>query len=235
MGLATAKRLGQEGAKVVVSSRNMDNVNKAVESLKKENIEVVGVKCHISNPEERTNLIQEAVKHFGGIDILMINAGVNPHVGNLVDCPESAFDEAFDVNVKGPFLLAKEVIPLMRKRGGGSILFMTTMSVYKDVPGFGLYATSKSTLVRLTKHFAMELAQDNIRVNCVAPGPIDTAFISKFSKTEYFKRGIENDVPVQRMGRPEEVAGTAAFLLSDDASYITGETIPIAGGMQSRF
>ncbi|XP_055707583.1 dehydrogenase/reductase SDR family member 4-like [Phlebotomus papatasi] len=234
MGLAIARRLGQEKAKVVVSSRNMDNVNKAVETLKKENIEVVGVKCHISNPEERTNLIQDAVKHFGGIDILMINAGVNPHVGNLVDCPESAWDKAFDVNVKGPFLLAKEIIPLMKKRGGGSMLFMSTVSVYKDAVGLGLYASSKTCLLRLTKHLAMELAQDNIRVNCVAPGPIDTTFISEYSKTEFFKRSIVNDVPMQRVGRTEEVAGTAAFLLSDDASYITGETIPIAGGLQTR-
>uniref|UniRef100_A0A1B0GP07 Dehydrogenase/reductase SDR family member 4 n=1 Tax=Phlebotomus papatasi TaxID=29031 RepID=A0A1B0GP07_PHLPP len=182
MGLAIARRLGQEKAKVVVSSRNMDNVNKAVETLKKENIEVVGVKCHISNPEERTNLIQEAVKHFGGIDILMINAGVNPYVGNMIDCPESAWDKAFDVNVKGPFLLTKEVIPLMKKRGGGSMLFMSTVAVYKDAVGLGLYASSKISLLRLTKHLAMELAQDNIRVNCVAPGAIDTTFISEVNR-----------------------------------------------------
>lgn len=112
----------------------MDNVNRAVESLKKENIEVIGVQCHICNPEERSNLIQEAVKSFGGIDLLMINAGVSPHIGDLVDCPESAWDKGFDVNVKGPFLLTKEVIPTMRKRGAGSILFMATSLIYKDVP-----------------------------------------------------------------------------------------------------
>ncbi|XP_055701764.1 dehydrogenase/reductase SDR family member 4-like, partial [Phlebotomus papatasi] len=178
--------------------------------------------------------IQEAVKHFGGIDVLMINAGINPYVGNMSDCPESAWDKAFDVNVKGPFLLTKEVIPLMKKRGGGSMLFMSTVAVYKDAVGLGLYASSKISLLRLTKHLAMELAQDNIRVNCVAPGPIDTTFISEYSKTEFFKRSIVNDVPMQRMGRTEEVAGTAAFLLSDDANYITGETIPIAGGLQTR-
>uniref|UniRef100_A0A1B0DL20 Uncharacterized protein n=1 Tax=Phlebotomus papatasi TaxID=29031 RepID=A0A1B0DL20_PHLPP len=234
IGLAIARRLGQEKAKVVVCSRNMDNVNKAVESLKKENIEVIGVKCHISNSEERSNLIQEAVKNFGGIDLLMINAGVSPYIGDLVDCPESAWDKGFDVNVKGPFLLTKEVIPTMRKRGAGSILFMATSLIYKDVPYMGVYTSSKSSLLRLTKQFAMELAKDNIRVNCVAPGPVNTSFLAEIAKTELCQNIVENEIPMKRIGRPEEIAAPAAFLLSDEASYITGETIVIAGGLQSR-
>lgn len=126
--------MGQEKAKVVVSSRKLDNVNRAVESLKKENIEVIGVKCHISNPEERFNLVQETIKKFGGIDLLMINAGVNPIIGALTDYPESAWDKGFDVNVKGTFLLTKEVAPIMRKRGAGSILFMSTFLIYQYAP-----------------------------------------------------------------------------------------------------
>uniref|UniRef100_A0A1B0DH37 Dehydrogenase/reductase SDR family member 4 n=2 Tax=Phlebotomus papatasi TaxID=29031 RepID=A0A1B0DH37_PHLPP len=132
IGLAIARRLGQEKAKVVVSSRKLGNVTRAVDILQKENIEAIGVQCHISNSEERAQLIEKAVDHFGGIDVLVVNAGVNPHIGRMLDCPEAAWDKSFDVNVKGAFLLTKEVIPLMKKRKGGNIVYISTISAYKD-------------------------------------------------------------------------------------------------------
>ncbi|XP_059621766.1 dehydrogenase/reductase SDR family member 4-like [Phlebotomus argentipes] len=234
IGLAIARRLGQEKAKVVVSSRKQENVEKAVETLRKEDIEAIGVKCHVSNAEERANLLSEAVKKFGGVDILVSMAGVNPHVGSLIDCPESAWDKAFNINLKSSFLMTKEVIPLMRKQGGGSILYMSSIAAFMETVVLGPYGTSKLGLSRLAKDFAYNLALENIRVNCVASGPINTNFMSNIALVDEFKDVLNYKMPMKRMGTVEEIAGPAAFLLSDDASYITGETLIVAGEMPSR-
>ncbi|XP_055691048.1 dehydrogenase/reductase SDR family member 4-like [Lutzomyia longipalpis] len=234
IGLAIARRLGQEGAKVVVSSRNIENVNKAVEELRKENIEVIGVKCHVSNKEERANLLQEAIKNYNGIDLMVAAAGVSPYIGDMVECPESAFDKIFQVNVKDTFLLTNEVIPFIRKQGGGSILFISSVMAYENSPYIGLYGASKLALSSATKTFACAVIKDKIRVNCLAPGPIDTNFMSKVQKYPQYDFAMKHQIPMGRMGYPEEVGGPAAFLLSDDAGYITGETLMVGGGMQAR-
>ncbi|XP_055690757.1 dehydrogenase/reductase SDR family member 4-like [Lutzomyia longipalpis] len=234
IGLAIARRLGLEKAKVVVSSRNIDKVNNAVELLRKEGIDAIGVQCHVANAEERRNLLEEAVKHYGGIDILVSCAGVNPHYGSINDCSEAAFSKIFDLNVKCSFLIAKEVIPFMKLRGGGGIIFLSTIVAYKNVHQLSSYGASKICLSVLTKGFASALASDNIRVNCIAPGPIDTKFMTKIATTPEYKICLQHDMPIKRMGRVEEIAGPAAFLLSEDASYITGETLIVAGGIQSR-
>ncbi|XP_055691049.1 dehydrogenase/reductase SDR family member 4-like [Lutzomyia longipalpis] len=234
IGLAIARRLGQEKAKVVVSSRNIDNVNRAVEELRKENIEVIGVKCHVSNKEDRANLIQEAIKNFGGVDLMVAAAGVNPYVGYITECPESSFDKIFQVNVKDSFLIAKEVIPFMRKRGGGSILFLSSISAYKFSSVVGVYGAAKTALLSITKAFSKAVVDDNIRVNCLAAGATDTKFLNGAMRDSVFSSSVQNDIPMKRIARPEEIAGPAAFLLSDDASYITGETVVVGGGMQSR-
>ncbi|XP_055690758.1 dehydrogenase/reductase SDR family member 4-like isoform X1 [Lutzomyia longipalpis] len=234
IGLAIARRLGQEGAKVVVSSRNIENVNRAVEELRKENIEVIGVKCHVSNKEERANLLQEAINNFGGIDLIVAAVGVNPFIGYITECPESAFDKIFQVNVKDSFLIAKEVIPHMKKRGGGSILFLSSIAVYKDTPLIGAYSSSKTAILGLTKAFSRAVVADNIRVNCLAAGITDTKFIARPMKVSEFYSAVKYDTPMKRIAQPDEMAGPAAFLLSDDASFITGEIVIAAGGTQSR-
>lgn len=135
IGYAIARRFAAEGARVVVSSRKSENVAKAVDQLKTEGHEnVLGVKCHVSNADDRKQLFDETVKKFGKIDILVSNAAVNPTVGTVLDCSEEAWDKIFDVNVKAAFLLAKEATPIIRKQSSGSIIFMSSYAGLNPFP-----------------------------------------------------------------------------------------------------
>lgn len=135
IGFAIAQRFAAEGAKVVVSSRKPQNVEKAVNKLKSDgHSDVIGVKCHVSDANDRKNLFDETIKQFGKIDILVSNAAVNPTVGSVLDCPEDAWDKIFDVNVKASFLLAKEVTPLLRNQSSGSIIFMSSYAGLNPFP-----------------------------------------------------------------------------------------------------
>ncbi|PSN42573.1 Dehydrogenase/reductase SDR family member 4 [Blattella germanica] len=158
IGYAIAERLAADGANVVVSSRKENNVTNAVEKLKAQGFSVSGVVCHVAKAADRERLFKEAIDKFGGIDILISNAAVNPSVGPVLESPEDVWDKVFEVNVKAAYLLSKEVLPHLRKRKGGSIV----------------------------------------------------------------------------LAQPKEMAGVVSFLVSDDASYVTGETIVAAGGMLSR-
>ncbi|XP_053606247.1 uncharacterized protein Dhrs4 isoform X3 [Plodia interpunctella] len=181
IGYAIAKRLGDEGASVIVSSRKEENVKKAVETLRGDGIQVEGVVCHVGNSDQRKKLFDTAVKKFGGLDILVSNAAVNPSVSPILE-------------------------PL------------------------GAYSVSKTTLLGLTKAISTEVVHDNIRVNCVAPGIVATKFAAAITSSEPAKEKSLSIVPMDRFGKPSEIASAVAFLASDDASYITGETIVVAGG-----
>lgn len=182
IGFAIAKRLGAEGAKVVVSSRKQANVDEAVKTLKDQGInDVLGVTCHVAKESDRKKLFDQTIQKFGGIDILVSNAAVNPSVGSVLDSSEEVWDKIFDVNVKSSYLLAKEVKPYILQRGGGSIVFISSIGGYQPFDLLGAYSVSKTALFGLTKAAALECVRDNIRVNCVAPGVIETKFSSAVS------------------------------------------------------
>ncbi|CAG9793874.1 unnamed protein product [Diatraea saccharalis] len=233
IGYAIAKRLGDEGASVIVSSRKEENVNKTVSTLKNDGISVEGVVCHVANKDHRKKLFDMAVNKFGGLDILISNAAVNPTVATTLETPEEAWDKIFDVNVKASWLLAKEAYPELKKRGGGSIVFISSIAAYQPIFPLGPYGVSKTALLGLTKALATELVHDNIRVNCVAPGIVATKFASFLTESESAQERALETVPMKRFGKPQEIAGTVAFVVSEDASYMTGETIVVAGGSQA--
>lgn len=189
IGLAIACRLGLEGAKVVVSSRQQSNVDEAVKYLKNKDIDVLGLVCHVANASHRKQLFEETIKKFGGVDILVSNAAVNPAKSALFKTSEEVWDKIFEVNVKAAFLLAKEAKPFMVKRGGGSIVFISSVGGYNPMEFLGVYGASKAALFGLTKAAALDCAKDKIRVNCVAPGAIHTKFATVVSdkiRTETF-------------------------------------------------
>uniref|UniRef100_A0A3Q3AX60 Dehydrogenase/reductase (SDR family) member 4 n=1 Tax=Kryptolebias marmoratus TaxID=37003 RepID=A0A3Q3AX60_KRYMA len=221
IGLATARALGRRGARVVVSSRRQANVDKAVELLRSQSIQVTGTTCNVGNGEDREKLVQTC----GGIDILVSNAAVNPFFGSIMDTTEEVWDKILGVNVKSAFLMTKLVVPHMEKRGGGNVIFVSSVGAYQPFPGLGPYNVSKTALLGLTQNLAPELAHSNIRVNCVAPGVIKT----RFSAARVTRR-----ISLRRIGEPEEIGGVIAFLCSDEASYITGETIMVTGGLNCR-
>ncbi|KAG8236435.1 hypothetical protein J437_LFUL016962 [Ladona fulva] len=223
IGLAIAKRVANDGANVVVSSRKEKNVQEAVQKLKSEGLSAEGVVCHVAKAEDRARLLNKAVETFGGIDVLVSNAATNPAVGPVLDCEESVWDKIFEINVKAAFLLSKEVLPYLRKRGGGSIIYVSSIAGFQPFNLLGAYSVSKTALLGLTKAASQDLASENIRVNCIAPGIVKTRFSSAVSTDN-----------ISELAVPEEIGGIASFLCSDDASYITGETIVVSGGMASR-
>jgi len=236
IGFAIAKQLAQDGAKVMVSSRKQDKVMNTVAQLEKEpGCTVKGVVCHVAKPEHRKNLIKETLHHFGDVDILVSNAAVNPTFEPILQIREESWDKIFDVNLKSAFLLAKDVIPLMEERGGGSVVFISSIGGLTPLTqGLGAYSISKTALLGLTKVLANECAHMGVRVNCVAPGIIKTKFSEALWKNEAVQEQTLTYIPVGRLGESEDIGGAVSFLSSDQASYITGETLVIAGGMQSR-
>lgn len=219
---------------MVISSRKEDNVDAALKSLREQNFDVSGLVCHVAKKEDRQKLVDHAVAKYGGVDILVSNAAANPHFGNILSCNESQWDKIFDTNIKSSFFLCKEVIPFIEKRGGGSILFVSSIAGYQPFEFLGPYSVSKTALLGLTKALSFEAATMNIRVNCLAPGVIKTKFSEQLWKNPDAENITKGMIPMKRFGEPSECSSAAAFLVSDDASYITGETIVVAGGTNAR-
>ncbi|XP_068163749.1 dehydrogenase/reductase SDR family member 4 [Antennarius striatus] len=234
IGLAAAQALGQRGAHVVVSSRKQANVDKAVALLQNQNIRVTGTTCNVGKEEDREKLVQLTLDQCGGIDILVSNAAVNPFFGNTMDSTEEIWNKILSVNVTAAFLMAKLVVPHMEKRGGGNIVFVSSIGGYQPMQGLGPYCVSKSALLGLTKVLAPELAPSNIRVNGVAPGVIRTRFSSALWENEDFMDEFSKQLSIKRAGETEEIGSVISFLCSEEASYITGETIVASGGFSSR-
>lgn len=234
IGYAIAERLGQDGAKVVVSSRKQKNVDAAVEKLRAKNLHVHGTVCHVGKKEDRASLIKQTLDQFGGIDIVVSNAAVNPFFGPTLDCSEEQWDKIFDLNVKATFMLIKETVPHMQTRGGGSVTVVSSIAGYNPIPMLGPYSVSKTALLGLIKSLVPQLATMNIRINGLAPGIIETHFSQALTSIEEIAKSILSQVPLNRFGQPPECAGVVSFLSSDDASYITGETILVTGGISAR-
>lgn len=234
IGLAAAQALGKRGAHVVVSSRRQANVDRAVALLQSQSIQVTGTTCNIGKAEDRQKLVDLTLQTYGGVDILVSNAAVNPFFGNTMDSTEEVWDKILSINVKASFLITKLVVPHMVKRGGGNVVFVSSVGGYQPIPALGPYSVSKTALLGLTRVLAPELAPSNIRVNCVAPGIIKTRFSSALWQNEDLMDEMKKQMSIKRVGEPDEIGGVIAFLCSDEASYITGETITVTGGMACR-
>ncbi|KAM9330742.1 dehydrogenase/reductase SDR family member 4-like [Gastrophryne carolinensis] len=234
IGLAIARRLAQDGAQVLICSRKQENVDRTVKELKAEGLDVEGTVCDIGLSKDREGLVDTAVQKFGGIDIFISNAGLDHDFCKTLDCTEDMWDELLNANVKAPFFLTKLVVPKMQERGGGSIVFITSITVYAPYPGLGPYDVSKTALLGLMKSLAPELSPLNIRVNGIAPGIMHTSSTAVVWKDESLLDKTLTELRVSRMGEPEECAGLASFLCSSEASYITGENIVVGGGSPNR-
>mmetsp|Transcript_26900 Transcript_26900/g.26538 ORF Transcript_26900/g.26538 Transcript_26900/m.26538 type:complete len:221 (-) Transcript_26900:32-694(-) len=219
--------MGQEGGKIVISSRNEKHVQAAVDELRKEGIIAEGVVCHVG--KDRQKLVDFAVDKFGGIDVLVNNAAVSTAFGPTMDITELAYDRMFDINIKAGFFLLKTALPWLKKSKSPSVLFVSSYGGYAPSPAIGIYGVTKTALIGMTKMLGIELAGAGIRVNGIAPGIIKTRFSEAIWESEEVKRN-----PMGRMGNPEECASVAAFLCSDEASYVNGETVVIAGGYHAR-
>jgi len=232
IGLAIARRLAEEGAYVVISSRKQENVDRALATFKKDGlVNVSGLVCDAGSKSDRDALINHTLDKSSGIDILVSNVAVAPG-SSILNAPEEEWDQIMDLNLKSHYLLTKEVAPHIKKQGKGSIVYITSIAAY--LPLGGIYSISKAGLVQLTKVAATQLAPMNIRVNAIAPGLIETEMAKMAHETPAVRKQFEDMSMLKRIGQPKEIAGVAAFLCSEDASYVTGETIIAAGGTHCR-
>ncbi|XP_050288382.1 tropinone reductase-like 3 [Quercus robur] len=231
IGFSIAERLGLEGASVVVSSRKQNNVDEAVEKLKAQGIEVLGVVCHVSNEQQRKNLIDKTVQKYGKIDVVVSNAAANPSFDDILQTQESVLDKLWEINVKSSILILQDASPHLQK--GSSVVIISSFTAYQPPATIAMYAVTKTALLGLTKALAAEMAP-NARVNCVAPGFVPTRSAALLRTNDAFMKEIEQRTSLNRLGTTQDMAAATAFLASDDASYITGEILVVAGGLPSR-
>ncbi|EYU33865.1 hypothetical protein ABFS82_08G153200 [Erythranthe guttata] len=231
IGFGIAERLGLEGAAVVISSRRQKNVDEAVEKLKGKGIEVLGLVCHVSDAQQRNNLVEKTVEKYGKIDVIVCNAAANPTVDGILETKESVLDKLWEINVKTSILLLQVAAPHLQK--GSSVIFISSITGFHPPQGLAMYGVTKTALLGLTKALAAEMAP-NTRVNCVAPGFVPTHFASFLTTNESIKKSLLEKTLLNRLGTTHDMAAAAAYLASDDASYVTGETLIVAGGTPSR-
>ena len=230
IGEAMARGLAEFGAKVVISSRKRVAVDAVAESFQNDGLEAIAIAANMGNVEEAQTLIDQTVDAYGGIDIIINNAAANPVFGPIQNTEERAFDKILDVNLKGPFELCKKAYPILKQRGGGSIINISSIGGLTPERGIGIYSVSKAGLINLTKVMAQDWGADNIRVNAICPGLIKTKFSEALWGNEPILDRFLQQIPLNRVGTSDDVAGLAVYLASDAAAYCTGGVYLIDGG-----
>lgn len=229
IGRAIALKLADKGANIVINYRNSDKEAEELKAiLEGKGVKVLTVKCDISNFEDSKNLMNKCKEVFGKIDILVNNAGITKDT-LIMRMKEEDFDNVIDVNLKGTFNCAKHASAIMLKQRFGKIINMTSVVGIAGNAGQVNYAASKAGVIGLTKSLAKELGSRGITVNAVAPGFINTDMTASLS--EKVKEEASKNIPLKRLGDPEDVANLVGFLASDAANYITGQVINVDGGM----
>src|SRR6202140_2232708 len=231
IGEATAAALAEQGARVVISSRKLEGLQAAADRINARHAgAVTPIVAHVGRPEDSQRLVSQVMARFGRIDILVNNAGTNPHFGPILDVELSAWDKTFEVNLRGPLVLTKLVVDAWMRAHGGAIVNVATIAGLRPEFGLGPYGVTKAALIMLSRQLATELGPLRIRVNAVAPSIVKTEFAAAlWGNEEIARRALERN-PLGRFATADEVASTIAFLVSDAASYVNGEVLPIDGG-----
>lgn len=229
IGKATATAFAKEGARLVISGRNEEKGQALAKELRSFGSEVEFIKADVRFEKDVQNLVEKTVKQFGRLDVAVNNAGTEGTPGPIIEQTPETYAETFDTNVLGVLLSMKHEIRAMSKTSAGSIINISSVVGKKGFPGASVYVASKHAVEGLTKAAALEVAGTGIRVNNVAPGPIETDMIHRFAGDNVPALAEAN--PSKRLGRPEEIAEMVLFLASDKAPYITGQTFGVDGGM----
>ena len=229
IGRATALAMGKAGATVVIGNRDANKGEEVVTLIQHAGGRAVFQKTDVTKPNDVNALVDRAVKEFGRLDLAFNNAGVD---GQQVPLHEQDIDKAsflFDVNIKGVFYCMKYEIDQMLKTGGGAIVNTSSIFGLNGYPGWSLYTATKHAVTGMTKSAALDYAKQNVRVNAVGPGPVETPLLTKGTGGD--PHSYAAFVPMGRIGQPDEIADAVVWLLSDEARYVTGHTLPVDGGV----
>ncbi|MBX3232411.1 MAG: glucose 1-dehydrogenase [Labilithrix sp.] len=230
IGEAIARSFAANGAKVVLASRKIEGLTAVAESIGSDR--AIAVAAHTGKEEDCVRLVATAVEKLGKVDVLVNNAATNPYFGPMLDIDEGAWDKTFEVNTKGYFWMTREVAKHLRAREApGSVIHMASVAGLIASPAQAVYGMTKAAIISMTKTLAYELAPNKIRVNAIAPGFVDTRFAAAVLKNDALLDEVIRMTPLRRYAKPDEIAGAALYLASDAASYVTGHTLAVDGGM----
>ena len=234
IGRATAQAFAREGACIVVSGRRDDEGRKLAGELQKLGAEAEFLPCDVRHEDDVRSLIDKTVSRFGRLDVAVNCAGTEGTPGPVTEQSAETYAATFDTNVLGTLLSMKYEMRVMLAQGSGSIVNISSTYGRRGAAGASLYSASKHAVEGLTKSAALEAAPSGVRVNMVAPGPIETGMLKRFTGTDEKKAGLTATVALKRLGRPEEVAQAIVFLASDKASFITGASYAVDGGKSAQ-
>jgi NAD(P)-dependent dehydrogenase (short-subunit alcohol dehydrogenase family) len=234
IGAEIARACARAGAAVVVASRKPEELMRVAEEIRGAGGRAEAVTCHTGKPEDVAALFKTTVEKFGKVDALVNNAAANPYFGRFVEVPESAWDKTFEVNVKRYFYCARELVRhLESRRAPGSIVNVTSVAALRAGPMQGVYAMTKAAVISMTQTLAFEHGGAGIRVNAIAPGLVETKFAATIVSNDMLRNHFTSRAPLARHGQPVEIAAAAVYLASDAASFVTGHTLVVDGGMTS--
>jgi dehydrogenase/reductase SDR family protein 4 len=233
IGKAIARRFVEAGAGVVIASRKLETLQATAAEFAGLPGKVVPVACHVGRLDQLENLVRQTENVLGPVDILVNNSATNIGQGPALSVTDEMLDKMVEINVKAALRLVRLTVPKMIERGGGSIINVASIAGLEPQPGGLLYSFTKAGLLMLTRSWAREFGRHGVRVNALAPGLIQTDFSSFFWQNDKYMADLRATQPIPRVGRPEEIAGAALYLASEDASFVTGQVLVIDGGATS--
>jgi NAD(P)-dependent dehydrogenase (short-subunit alcohol dehydrogenase family) len=230
IGRATALAFAQDGARIVVSGRRDEAGHALTQELRSLGVEAEFVRADVRHEDDVRNLVDQTVARFGRLDVAVNNAGTEGKPGPVTEQTAESYAATFDTNVLGVLLSMKHELRVMQAQGAGSIVNLSSTMGHRGAANASLYTASKHAVEGLTKSAALEGAAFGVRVNAVAPGPIETAMLDRFTGNADRRAGLVAGVPLKRVGRPEEIADAIVFAASAKASFVTGQIIAVNGG-----
>lgn len=230
IGRSIAEAMAKSGAKVVISSRNIDSCSIVSNKINDSGGESIAMSCNVSKKEDLQKLVDTTIDKWGRLDILVCNAGANPYYGPMAKMPDEAYDKVMGTNVKSNFWLCNMAAPKIAEQRDGSIIIVSSIGGLLGSDTIGVYGMSKAADFSLVRNLAVEWGPSGITANCIAPGLIKTDFSKALWDNPRIGEGIARGTPVRRLGDPEDLSGLAVFLASSSARYLTGQTIVVDGG-----
>lgn len=230
IGLAIAEEMGAAGARVAICSNDLNGTATAADRLARAGIQAIGIHCDVGDDAELDRLVTETEASLGPVDILVCNAGINPHFGPMAVATDEEYDAIMRINLRSAVQLCNRVVPKMAERGDGVVILTSSLSGLRGNAKIGVYALSKAAIAQLARNLAVEYGPQNVRVNAISPGLIRTEFAAPImGNAEGLARRLEK-TPLRRAGEAREIAGTAVYLASPAGAFTTGHNLVVDGG-----